>query len=103
MSEKKLPAITDDVIADLKLKHKKIFKYDTEDGRSLIFRNPTIAELEASSVLAASKPMQSNKVIAKACAVAGDDSIIDDDATFLGLSAKLKDIIVRVQGELTEL
>jgi len=100
---KTLPAITDELIKKLKSENKKLFRYDTADGRSLIFRSPTIAEIEASTTLANTKPIQSNRVLANSCALAGDSSILEDTDAFIGLSMKLKNIIVQVEGELSEL
>lgn len=100
---KTLPEITDELISKLKSDHKKIFRYDTSDGRALIFRSPTIAEMEAASVLATSKPIQSNKLLANSCALAGDASILEDTDAFVGLSEKLRQLIVKVEGELSEL
>jgi hypothetical protein len=101
--EKKLPPITDALIAELKTKHDKLFSYKAADGRALILRSPTIPEMDAASSLAATKPLSSNRVLAKACALAGDESIIEDPAAFVGLSKKLSGIIKAVEGELSEL
>ena len=101
--EKKLPPITEELIEELRKKHRKLYRYNTTDGRSLIFRAPTINELDAAGVAAKKSPLNSNRILAKSCALAGDSSILTDTDAFVGLGEKLQGIIEKVEGELSEL
>jgi len=103
---KKKPAlseITDEIIAGWKSTN-TVFKWKATDGKVGYFKNPGIAEIEASSALATTgKPIQSNKVLAKACFLGGDECIIEEEKYLFGLGKKLQQLIVSVEGELEEL
>lgn len=97
-------AITAEVIKGWKQAHGSVFMYKAEDGKVAYFRSPSRQEMEAATALATSnKFLQSNAVLAKATFLGGDECIVSEDKYFFGLSAHLKSIIKKVEGELTEL
>ncbi len=96
--------ITQEVIDGWKKTHDKIFKYQTEDKqKTAYFKNPDMSTIEASSVIASTKPMQSNKVLAKACFLGGDTDVFEEPKYMLGLGKKLQKLVEVVEGELEEL
>jgi hypothetical protein len=96
--------ITQEVIENWKKEHKKIFKYVTEDKqKTAYFKNPDVSAIEASSVIASTKPMQSNKLLAKACFLGGDTDVFEEPKYLLGLGKKLQGLVEVVEGELEEL
>ena len=80
-----------------------VYKYASSDGKVAYFRTPERSEIEAANSVAATKPLESNAILAKATFLGGDEEIITVDKYFFGLSGHLKNIIKRVEGELTEL
>lgn len=102
MSIIKTSEVTKEVIQGWKEKHPSIYCYKSSDGKVLYLRTPTRNEIEAAQALSKS-PVKSNEVLAKACALGGDEEILTEDKYFFGLSAHLAKIIVSVEGELTEL
>jgi len=98
-----LSEVTPEMIAGWKKEHGFVFKYQSADGvYSAFFRSPSRNEIEAAQTLAA-KPLQSNEMLAKASFLAGDEDLILKDQYFYGLGEKLKGIVKKVEGELTEL
>lgn len=97
--------ITQEVIAKWKAENGKIFKYQTEGNAKKIayFKNPDISAIEASTVIASTKPMQSNKILAKACFLGGDTEVFEEPKYLLGLGKKLQKLVDIVEGELEEL
>lgn len=90
-------------IAKWKEQFSGVFAYVSIDGKKAYFRTPTRQEIEAANSVAASKPIESNAILAKATFLAGDEEVISEDKYFYGLSEHLKGIIKKVSGELTEL
>jgi hypothetical protein len=95
--------ITDEIISKWKSEHAKVVRYKTEDGKTAYFKNPDLTTVDAASALANSNPMKSNLLLAKACFLGGDQEIITEDKYLFGLGNHLKALIVKVEGELSEL
>ena len=85
-----------------KSEYSGVYVYASEDGMKAYFRTPTRKEIEAATSVA-SKPMESNTILAKATFLAGDMKVITEDKYFFGLQEHLKGIIKKVSGELKEL
>ena len=98
-----LKEVTPEMIEAWKGTHGFVFKYETEDKKyGGIFRSPTREEMAAAQAIA-DKPLKSNELLAKATLLAGDEELITRDEYFYGLGEKLKGIVKKVEGELTEL
>jgi hypothetical protein len=100
---KAITNVTSEVIKNWKEQYDKVLKYETKDGRVAYFKEPDISTLDASAALAQTNPVKSNVVIAKDCFIGGDESVINDKKCLLGLMDKLKSLIVKVEGEFSEL
>jgi hypothetical protein len=87
-----MESLTPEQIADLKVKHGEIFKLTVGD-KSCIMKEPNRKTLKKASAVATQDPMAFNEVILKECFVMGDTEIRDNDAYFLGASAKLSELI----------
>lgn len=107
MSKVKKPTaaeVTVQVIDGWKKEHGKIFKFVSTDGKTGYFKTPDMVTMEACINLAnTGKPIQSNKMLAEACFVGGDAEVYEVQENLLGLGDKLKVLIQKVEGELTEL
>jgi hypothetical protein len=95
--------VTPEVIEGWKKQFTGVFAFTAKDdsGYKAFFRSPTRKEIEACS--ATKSGVESNTVLAKACFLAGDEQILNEDKYFFGLSEQLKVIIKKVEGELEEL
>lgn len=92
---------TPDVIKAFKNEHGKVFKYVTEDKKfEAYFKNPDVEAMEAATVMASTKPISSNKLLAKACFLGGDREVFEDAKYLLGLGKKLQQVVEIVEGEL---
>ena len=96
--------VTSDVIAGWKKQHGRVWSYKTKDGKMAFFRTPTIQEVEAStSLLSQGKPVQSNKMLAKAIFLGGDADVYEVTDYLLALGKQLAKVVEGIEGELTEL
>lgn len=95
--------VTTEIIAGWKKAHAKIVQYKTEDGKIAFFKNPDLTTVDAASAVAASNPMKSNVILAKACFLGGDEEVVTEDKYIFGLGNHLRQLIVKVEGELSEL
>jgi len=96
--------VTDSVIAEWKKQHAGVFKFSSADGKVGYFKSPDIVALEASlSLNQTGHPIESNRLLAKSCFLGGDTGIYENQENLLGLGDKLKGLIKKVEGELTEL
>ena len=95
--------VTPEMIDGWKATHGFVFKYLSEDGKYAgIFRSPTRDEISAAQAIG-DKPLKSNEMLAKVTLLAGDEELIAKDEYFYGLGEKLRGIVKKVEGELTEL
>jgi hypothetical protein len=100
----KVGEITNDVISKWKEQHGKVVKYTTDDKKhTAFFKKPDVSAIEASTVIASTKPVQSNKVLAKACFLGGDVEVYEQTEYLLGLGKQLQKLVDVVEGELEEL
>lgn len=105
MSERKLSAveITPEIIEGWKKQYEKVVRYTTEDGKVAYFKNPDLKTCDAAASIASSNPIKSNVLIAKNCFLGGDEDIVNSEKYIFGLGNHLKNLIVKVEGELSEL
>jgi hypothetical protein len=95
--------VTSDVIEGWKREFDKVVKFTTEDGKVGFFRNPDLQAVDASASIAATNPVKSNQLLAKACFLGGDEEITTESKYILGLGRHLQSLVVRVEGELSTL
>ena len=98
-----LAEVTAEVISAWKAEHGKVSMYVAADGKTDYFKSPDMQAIEASMVLASTKPLQSNLVLAKAAFLGGDVEVFEDPQHLYGLGKHLNALIVKIEGELTEL
>lgn len=94
--------ITKEVIDGWKNQYEKVVKYATEDGKVAYFRNPDLKTADAAAAIASTSPIKS-MIIAKNCFLGGDEEVITDEKYIFGLGNHLRALIVKVEGELSEL
>lgn len=85
-----------------KAKYGKVFAY-TADDKTCFLRKPTRKALSAASVIGQKDPLKYNEVLIGNCWLGGDEELRTDDSYFLGLSAKVADLVEIKEGELKEL
>lgn len=73
------------------------------DGHVAYLRKPSRKALSYASVAGKTDPFKFNEVILKECFVGGSEAVKTDDALFLGVSAKLAEIIEVKEAELEKL
>lgn len=99
-----LADITPELIKEWKGKYDAVFAYTAKDGKKAYFRNPEIPEIEASSAVAnQGHPIKSNRVLAEACFLGGDEEVFSNKNHLMGLGKKLTALVVTIEGELEEL
>ncbi len=85
-----------------KEKHGKVYSF-TADGKVCYLRKPTRKALSAAAIIGQKDPLKYNEVLIANCWLGGDEDLKNDDAYFLGLSAKIADLVEVKEGELKEL
>lgn len=96
--------ITQEQIEEWKAKHKDIFQITAEDGSaSCILRKPTRQELNYATKVSQKNPGAFNESIIRAIWLGGDEIMRTDDRYFLGLCAKLEEILEIKDAELKKL
>ncbi len=100
MAEKE---ITQAQIDQWKKKYGKVYKLIAEDGSVGYIRRPDRKILSHATAVAGTDAIKFNETILRDCWLGGDESLLDDDAKFLAISAQLDKVINTVQVELVEL
>ncbi len=85
-----------------KEKHGKVYSFTAND-KVCYLRKPTRKALSAAAIIGQKDPLKYNEVLIANCWLAGDEDLKNDDAYFLGLSAKIADLVEVKEGELKEL
>lgn len=102
MSEKSTKTITPEQIEVWKKKHGDVFCVTVSDKVAYLKR-PDRKTLGAAAVVGKSDPMKYNEILLNNCWLAGDEEIRTDDALFLGVSAKLGELVEIKEAELKKL
>jgi hypothetical protein len=99
MEDKK---VTEEQINEWKKKHGDVFLVRV-DGREAYLKKPDRKTLGAAAVVGKNDPMKYNEILLGNCWLGGDEVIKTDDSLFLGVSAKLADLIEIKEAELKKL
>lgn len=103
MNEKKENStITPEQIEAWKKKHGDVFCVTVGDKVAYLKR-PDRKTLGAAAVVGKNNPMKYNEILLENCWLDGDPEIKTDDALFLGVSAKLGDLVEVKEAELKKL
>jgi hypothetical protein len=94
--------LTQSEINEMKAKHKSVFLIEV-DGRKAYLKAPGRKELSYAASTAGKDPMAFNDAILKSCWLAGDEEIKTDDRLFMGVAAKLDQIIETAEAEIKKL
>ncbi len=89
-------------IALWKRKHGDVFLVEIDD-KTAYLRKPDRKALSAASILGKTDPLKYNEILLNNCWLAGDEEIKTDDSLFLGVSAKLAEIIEIKDAEIKKL
>ena len=96
--------VTQEQIDGWKKKHKDIFQVTAEDGSaSCIMRKPTRQELNYATKISQKNPGAFNDYIVRTIWIEGDEVMRTDDGYFLGLCAKIEEILEIKDAELKKL
>ncbi len=79
-------------IKQWKQKYGNVFKIEV-DGKMAFLRSPSRKVLGYASTTGQKDPMKFNEILLNNCWLAGDEVIKTDDSLFMGVSAKLAEII----------
>lgn len=79
-----------------------VFKITVGD-KTCFLKRPARKTLAYASSVATKDPIKFNEIILNGCWIAGDESIKTDDTLFLGVSAKLAEVIEVQEAELVKL
>lgn len=93
---------TPDEIEAWKAKHKNVFAI-TVDGHIGYVKTPDRKTISYASTAGAKDPLKFNEILLKNCWLGGSDAIQTDDELFLGVGAKLNEIIQIKEAELVKL
>lgn len=104
MNEKETTAktITPEQIEAWKKKHGDVFCVTVGD-KVVYLKRPDRKVLGAAAVVGKNDPMKYNEILLNNCWLAGDEDIKTDDALFLGVSAKLGELVEIKEAELKKL
>lgn len=94
--------ISQDQINLWKSKYKDIYKITVEDKVAYL-KKPDRKILAAATAASTNNPMKFNEVILLNCWLGGDEEIKTEDSYFLGVSAKISELIEVKQAELEKL
>lgn len=100
MEETKM--VTPEQVEAWKKKHGDVFCV-TVAGKTAYLKRPDRKTLGAAAVIGKNDPMKYNEIMLRNCWLAGDEEIKTDDALFLGVSAKLGELIDIKEAELKKL
>jgi acyl-coenzyme A synthetase/AMP-(fatty) acid ligase len=84
--------VTKQQIEQWKKQYGDVFRIRVEDKEGYL-RKPDRKTLSYASSVAANDPLKFNEIILKNCWLGGDKALIDDDAYFLAVSAKMDELI----------
>ncbi len=79
-------------IEEWKNKYGSVYKIEV-DGRIAYLRSPSRKVIGYASSVGQKDPMKFNEMLLNNCWLAGDEKIKTDDSLFMGVAAKLADII----------
>lgn len=99
---KNMSKATKEQVAEWKKEHGDVFEIEV-DGKVCYLKKPTRRVLSAAAVAGQRDPMKYNEVILTNCWLWGDEVIKTDDALFLGVSAKLGDLVEVVEASIKKL
>ena len=85
-----------------KQEHGEIFKVNVE-GHIGYLKKPGRKAIGYASTIGTKDPIKFNEIILKACWIAGDEDLLNDDELFMAVGAKLADLIVIKTAELEKL
>ncbi|MCT4614552.1 MAG: hypothetical protein N4A49_06720 [Marinifilaceae bacterium] len=91
-----------DKIENWKKKYGDIFMYES-DGKICYLKKPSRKTLGAAAVVGQNDPMKYNEILLNNCWLSGDKELKTDDSYFLGLSAKLSELVEIKEGEIKKL
>jgi len=94
--------LTAEQIAELKAKHGSIFMIEVDEFTAYV-KTPGRNELSYASAISKSDPIKFNSAILEKCWLAGDDNIQTDDRLFMGVAAKLDQIIETAEATIKKL
>jgi hypothetical protein len=94
--------VTQAQIDEWKAKHGSVFYVEIE-GKKAYLKKPNRTALSAAAVVGKTDPMKYNEILLNNCWLAGDEEIKTNDDLFLGVSAKLSEIIEIKEAELKKL
>ena len=89
-------------IKEWKKRHGEIFRIDI-DGKSCYLKRPSRKALGYASVAGKNDPLKFNEVILNDCWLGGDEEIKTNDALFLGVAAKIGELIELKEASLVKL
>lgn len=98
----KVETVNQVTIDEWKKKYGRVFRVDVA-GRSAYLKKPDRRVLALASVEGGKDPFKYNEVLLRNCWLAGDETIQEDDELFLGVSAKLQELIKIEEADLVEL
>ncbi len=101
MKEEKIGVATPEQIEGWKKKHGDVFLVEVENSVCYL-KKPDRKTMSYVGTLA-NNPVRANEALLENCWLGGDDSVKTDDAKFLGISAKLNEIIQVKEAEITKL
>lgn len=102
MSEKENKTITPEKVESWKKKWGDVFCVTVGDKVAYLKR-PSRQALGAAAVVGNKDPMKYNEILLNNCWLDGDEEIKTDDALFLGVSAKLGELVEVKEAELKKL
>lgn len=100
--ENEITKVTEEVIAGWKKCHGDVFCVKV-GGKTGYLKKPDRAILSAAAVIGKQDPMKYNEILLDNCWLGGDSEIKTDDALFLGVSAKLGELIEVKEADLKKL
>jgi hypothetical protein len=94
--------INEKLIAELKAKHpgKELYLV-TVEGKGCILRSPSRQDLSYASVV--KDPIKLNEVLLNQLWVAGDEEMKTDDSLFMGVCAKMEEVLKIKEAEIKKL
>lgn len=95
--------LTEKEIAELKAKHGDIFLIELETGEICYLKKPNRTILSAAMVKGKDDVFKYNEIILQNCWIMGDETIKTDIGLFLGVSAKLGEVVEVVTAEIKKL
>ncbi len=95
---------TDSQVEEWKKKHGGVYAFTSEDGESQCYlRQATRKDLSHCQIVAGVDPYKYNETLIRNCWLGGDEDMQLNEAKFLGLSAKVEDVIEIIECEVKKL